>query len=201
MGILFKKNSINKYGSEKKASFRTELINSVREGDKSLFKEFYLKEKSPFVKWGVKKYAIDETDLNDIYQEVMAVFYENITSGKLKEFTSAPTTYIYGIGKNIILSKLKKEDKVKNSSNELNIELSFLANGQDQDLSEELEKLTSKVKVLFENMGEPCYSILKYFYFENLAIKNITSLMKYKNDSVVKNQKKRCIDRLKKELI
>ena len=50
-------------------------------------------------------------------------------------------------------------------------------------------------------MGEPCRSILKLFYFDRFAMDAIAARLGYKNEHVVKSQKLRCFNTLKKMVL
>ena len=107
------------------------------------------------------------------------------------------------MGKNILLKKYSLK------RNEIAFE-EITAGNDVQDLYdyEELfdykNKLIDKIAKLAVKMKEPCKSILKYYYYENLSMAQIAELMKYKNADTVKSQKLRCIkyleDSLEKEI-
>jgi len=61
-------------------------------------------------------------------------------------------------------------------------------------------KLIDKVAELAVNMKEPCKSILKYYYYENLSMERIADVMNYKNADTVKSQKLRCMKYLEESL-
>jgi hypothetical protein len=49
-----------------------------------------------------------------------------------------------------------------------------------------------------ESLGEPCRSILKDFYLNSQSMENITEKFGYTNADNAKNQKYKCLKRLKK---
>jgi RNA polymerase sigma-70 factor (ECF subfamily) len=49
---------------------------------------------------------------------------------------------------------------------------------------------------LVEALGEPCKSILRYYYYKRFSMEAIAETMQYKNADTVKSQKVRCIKEL-----
>jgi len=47
-------------------------------------------------------------------------------------------------------------------------------------------------------LGDACQQILRLFYFMKKSMEEITGIMGYKNADTVKNQKYKCMQRLKK---
>ena len=55
-----------------------------------------------------------------------------------------------------------------------------------------------KINQALNEIGEPCKSILVYFFFNQLTMEEIAAKMGYTNADNVKNQKYKCFKRLKK---
>ncbi len=116
----------------------------------------------------------------------------NAKSGKLIHLNSGLKTYLFSVGKNVLLKKysLKRNE----------IAFEEITTGYDtqglndyDELFDYKNNLIDKVAELAVNMKEPCKSILKYYYYENLSMGKIAELMQYKNADTVKSQKLRCI--------
>lgn len=59
--------------------------------------------------------------------------------------------------------------------------------------SEEESHRANYLGKLLEQVGEPCKSILKYFYFEKFSMKAIVNRIGYKNVAVATKKKYQCI--------
>ncbi len=173
-------------------------INAVKKGDKSVFKTFYITQKNPFLAWAVKQFAYSQSELEDLYQQSMLILYENITAGKLDELSSSVKTYLYGISKNLVLSRQKKEKIVQSHQKKVSEHLNAQA---QQAETEEEQQLKNLVKELMPLMKDPCGRILACFYFEGRKIEDIAQLLNYKSKEVVKVQKSRCMQYLKKMML
>lgn len=176
-----------------------ELIRSIKKGEKELLKAFYLAEAEPFKAWISSKFGMKQSsELTDIYQECILILNENIRRGLLDNLESSVKTYLYGIAKHLVLKKYNRELKEGGQVEELKEHVVFLS--QDDQTDEQI-KLREHASRLVREMEEPCRSILMAFYYDQLSSKEIAHRMNYKNETVVRNQKKRCMDRLKNALM
>jgi hypothetical protein len=69
---------------------------------------------------------------------------------------------------------------------------------EDVLLIEEEMKQFDGMKLAMENIGEPCYSLINDFYFNQLSMADLTLKYNYTNADNTKNQKYKCMNRLKK---
>lgn len=173
-----------------------EIIDQLREGNDERFKSFYLREQERFISWCNKELHLDMEEAGDIYQEAQMYLYENIMLGKLKELTSQLSTYLYSIAKNQIRIKHRKLNTVLKHEDQLCEHLIFLKGEAEAEVNK--AATIQQIKEEIRNMLEPCKTLLRLFYYESLSFKDIAHRMGYKNDSVAKNQKKRCLERLRK---
>lgn len=162
------------------------------EGEDGLIR-IYDNYRSEFINWCIKSFSTNEDDAADIFQDSVIALYHNIRSGKLTELTSSLKSYLFAIGKNIALKKINKQAKI-------------LINNDIVRLSEQFEQLDyfedddrkRVVASLLNKLGEPCKSILTLFYFDKFSMDAIANRLGYKNEHVVKAQKLRCFNSLKK---
>jgi RNA polymerase sigma-70 factor (ECF subfamily) len=168
-------------------------LESLRKDPERVYIQIYKEYKKEFLSWGKKNFIIQEDDLTDAFQDAIIVLHNNIKQERLKKLESSLKTYLFGIGKNILLKKMqRRKDHIIASAE--------LKNNGTIDLSEELysgDEMTNKVSSLLEEMTEPCKSILKHFYFNNYSMDKIAVILDYKNADTVKSQKLRCIKYLK----
>lgn len=173
-----------------------EVVDQLKEGKEALFKAFYLREQEKFISWCQKELSLSEEEARDAYQEAQMYLYENILQGRLDQLTSQLSTYLYSIAKNQVLMKFRKQSTVRKHEDRLNEHLIFLKG--TEELGSDKAQAAAQVKREIDLMLEPCKSLLKLFYYESLSFKDIAQRLGYKNDSVAKNQKKRCLERLRK---
>ena len=178
------------------------LLQSLKTGDQEALGRFYLEGKAAFVKWAEKYFQCRYIEAVDVYQDAIITLYENIVVGKyVQQDGSSIKTYLYAIGKNIFLKKLSLEKKVQDR---VIPELSVQAD-EDTEKKETLmvedELRYDAVMQAFATLKEPCKSLLKYFYYQGLSMKEIAAKLNYKSEQVAKSQKVRCMKTLKSDAL
>lgn len=171
------------------------LIEKIRkrDGDDTL-KEIYDQYRNEFVLWAMRHHSCSAEEAREVFQQSMVIFYENVIHGKLTEITVQVKTYLFSIGKNKILEVLRKRGKAI-----LHVEDQIYSESdmQGHEIDDEFEDRLKMVEDSMFKMGDPCKSILKYYYYHKKTMKEISEIMGYKNDVTVKNLKYKCLKRLK----
>ncbi len=170
------------------------LIESLKRGDNSALQQFYSAHRREFVSWVQKGFGYPPEEAADIYQDSIIVVYENILSEKITTLNASLKTYLFSIGKNKLLRKIDKDKKMESEHGSIT---RLTEVGAEFDDEQELNERYQAFAEHFETMGDPCKSILQLFYFRNLAMQTIATMMGYKNEDVVKSQKVRCLKTLK----
>ncbi len=171
------------------------LLALLKEGDEKAILKIYEFYREEFLSWGSKNYSLDSDESADIFQDTVIVLYFNIRQDKICDLTSSLKTYLFAIGKNLILKKLRKDKRminvedVQTFSSDLPVENPF-----------EVTERQKYIAKIIDSLGEPCMSILKYFYFNNFSMEAIAQIMGYKNQHVVKTIKRRCMKTLKSKM-
>lgn len=176
-----------------------QIVDQLKNGETAVFKYLYadFEKISGFVTQNSGK----EEDAKDFFHETLIVFYEKITNGEF-ELKSKLSTYLYSVCKNLWLYHLRSNKPVV--YNALNIEdkndfFEEIAVDGHENVSEK-EEIMNLVAEKLENLEEPCHSILMLFYYKKLDYKTIAQKLNYKTEKVVKNQKYRCLQKLKESL-
>lgn len=134
-------------------------------------------------------------DAQDIFQEGMIILYEN---AKREDFTltSQLKTYLYAICKRLWLKRLQQKQRYTTE----------WANNEDQStiVDEALEiheKQDATFKLMDEalnTIGNPCKQLLEAYYIKKKNMNEIAKSFGYTNADNAKNQKYKCLMRLKK---
>jgi len=133
-------------------------------------------------------------EAKDVFQEGMIVLFEKARSGSF-ELNCQLKTYIYSVCRRIWLKRLQQ-------INRFSIEADSMAEvvPVEEDL-EEHEKKDQEFKMLEKaigNLGEPCKSLIEAFYIQKKNMQDIAGQFGYTNADNAKNQKYKCLMRLKK---
>ena len=173
-------------------------LEQIRQGDRRALHEIYLQHRSSFLEWAVARFGCDEEMAKDIWQEVVIIFYENTVEGKLKELHSQLRTYLFGIGRNLILRKLDRQGRKVKLEDEDQVLTQLLVDHTSDEWG--LNEQQSKLQALLKKLGNPCYELLQLFYYQRFTMESIMQRMGYKSPTVVKSQKARCMRNIRKQL-
>lgn len=133
-------------------------------------------------------------DAKDIFQEAMIVLYEKVNSDNFV-LTAQIKTYVYSVCRRLWLKRLQQTQRIGYSVEGLEEMVPV-----EEEL-EEHEKRSQDFHLMEKAlgaMGEPCKSLLQAFYFENRNMQEIAERFGYTNADNAKNQKYKCLMRLKK---
>lgn len=171
-----------------------EVFEGIKAGNENGVIKLYDMYRKEFFTWAHKTFTLSDDESADIFQEAVIAFYYNVKTGKVNELTSSIKTYLFAIGKNQILKKIEKNSRL-HITDELP-DIDGLNIGSDLFEATERQKMISK---LIDELGEPCKSILRMFYFQRFSMDAIAENLGYKNEHVVKSQKLRCFNQLKEK--
>ncbi len=169
------------------------LIQGIRDDDRQLIATLY-KMHFPMVRKLVVENSGSEDEAKDVYQEAIVVLYENVRT-KGFNLTCKINTYLYSVSRNIWLKQLKRRMP---QVNDLNDHKRVVDINRDFDKHELKQIRLDKLNTAMEEIGEPCSSILTYFFYNRLTMEEIAGKMGYTNAANAKNQKYKCFKRLKK---
>ncbi|MFP2997077.1 sigma-70 family RNA polymerase sigma factor [Spongiivirga sp. MCCC 1A20706] len=176
-----------------------DLFNALKNGSEQAFKKVYEDNREKFVLFA-KRYDLTDDEVIDIYQDAYIVFHENIVSGKIKQFTSTISTYLFSIGKFMIMDKMRKNNKTIRSEKVMSVVKEEVdINDFEIDITAPSERQLL-LKKFFSSLGEQCQKILTLFYYRGLTIDEIMEVGNYASKNVVKSQKSRCLKTLKDKI-
>lgn len=171
------------------------IIRQILKGDYTVLDAIYKEYREEFCTWICKKYGGSQEMALDVYQDAIIVLFQNIKEEKLSELTSSIKTYLFSIGRFKFISELRKKKTVLTKDGELEIAGPGLDIEDDRILKE--ERLT-QIENALEQLGEHCRELLKLYYYKQLSMTDIMIQMDYKNTSTAKNQKYKCMQKLRK---
>jgi RNA polymerase sigma factor (sigma-70 family) len=133
-------------------------------------------------------------DAKDIFQEAVLVLYEKVKSGSL-ELNCQIKTYVYSVCRRLWLKRLNQlqrfSPEVEGIEELVMVEEEMEAHEQRNNDFQTMEKA-------LQNLGEPCKSLLESYYLQKKSMQEIAGDFGYTNADNAKNQKYKCLMRLKK---
>lgn len=172
-----------------------DIIARIKAGDDKELGRVYEKYRQEFISWAIRTYSCTVDEAKEVYQLAIVIFYENIFNGRLTTMTSSVKSYLFAIGKNKVLEQKKFANRFTH-----NLEGDMNIMSEDKPVIEvEQEEATLKlVEQCLHLLGEPCKGLLEMYYYRRSNMTEIAESLGYKNTDTAKNQKYKCMKRLKK---
>jgi RNA polymerase sigma factor (sigma-70 family) len=133
-------------------------------------------------------------DARDIFQEAMIVLYEKVKSGSF-ELNCLIKTYLYSVCRRLWLKRLSQLQRISPEVEKLEETVPV---EEDLDLHEQKNVDFQVMERSMKNLGEPCKSLLEAYYLQKKSMVEISVSFGYTNADNAKNQKYKCLMRLKK---
>lgn len=153
--------------------------------DEAWFYNQYKLIRQDFLAWSTFSYNLAEEDAKDLFQEVFVIFWKNIYEGRLEELNCEPKTYVFSIGKHLILNFIKKNNRTVTFSD------TGLINAIDNPwiLEDNRAHNMRFVKDMLQKLPEKERRVLELYYMEEKDMRAIAHELGYKNADVVKKKK------------
>jgi RNA polymerase sigma factor (sigma-70 family) len=133
-------------------------------------------------------------DAKDIFQEAIVVLYEKVRSGSF-ELNCQIKTYVYSVCRRLWLKRLSQLQKF---SPEVDGIENMVVVEEDMEAHEQRNNEFQVMEKSMQNLGEPCKSLLESYYLHKKSMQEIAGDFGYTNADNAKNQKYKCLMRLKK---
>lgn len=133
-------------------------------------------------------------DAKDIFQEAMITLYEKVQNDSFT-LTCQIKTYLFSICKHLWLKRLQQLGRYNTPLNAEEESVSV-----EVDL-EEFNKKDAAFAIMdraLNSLGEPCKSLLEGYYLNKKGMQELAADFGYTNADNAKNQKYKCLMRLKK---
>lgn len=173
------------------SNFLYKVFTILNSNNESEISKLYYVYKDDFRLFLSSRYGVNGPIVNDIYQESFLAAYENVRSGKLKTLNSSFKTYLLGIGKNVTLNYLRKNNRLESVDIEIAGSIEFLTDSDE-------ERIHDIVFSIVDTISDPCNTVLKLFFWKKKSHKEIAEAMNYKNADVAKQRKNLCMETLRK---
>ena len=134
-------------------------------------------------------------DARDIFQEAMIVLYENAKSDHF-ELNCLIKTYLYSVARRLWLKRLSY---AKKWAGELKDDQEVTVPVEEEiEAQEQHDNHFTLMEKALSGLGEPCKSLLEAYYMRKKSMTVIADKFGYTNADNAKNQKYKCLMRLKK---
>jgi RNA polymerase sigma factor (sigma-70 family) len=171
-----------------------ELLEGLRTGDGKLLSVLYRKYYVMVLKLVLNNSGREE-EARDIYQDTILVLYENVQK---RDFvlSCALQTYVYSVARRLWLKQLRRNGRLVLLREEAERESPDAAQAVEEHLEKETE--IERMNESLAALGEPCLTLITDYYVKRLSMEEIAEKFGYTGPDTAKNQKYKCLQRLKK---
>ena len=173
------------------------LLEQIRSDNQKVIRDAYEQHLSEIAGWFMKNHGCSKDDAVEVYHRAFIIFYENIVEKKLTHLTSDLKSYLFAVTKNIYRERFKYS-RFYNSSMDNEEVVTGIDISIDQKYDEDDRKST--VKQIINSLKEPCKTIIRLAFFRNYSNEAIANHLNYKNESIARTGKARCLARMRKLL-
>jgi RNA polymerase sigma factor (sigma-70 family) len=170
-----------------------DLLERLAKNDQQAIQAIY-KDNFNMVRYLVVNNNGTSDDAKDIFQEAMMVLYEKSKSNAF-ELTCLIKTYLYSVSRRLWLKRLQQIQRLTPQLESLS-ELVPIEEAIEQHQQRNFDFLCMEKAML--SLGEPCKSLLEAYYLQSKDMASIATSFGYTNADNAKNQKYKCLARLKK---
>lgn len=168
------------------------LIAELRNRNEAALKQLYREHYAMVVRLVVDNNGTEQ-EAKDVYQEAIIHFYEKLSRAEFA-LTCKVKTYLYAVCRKLWLKRLTVRKKVLRLDDAERVEWAEDTVGEIEIQERNFQTMDASLKKL----GEPCRSILEDYYLAEQSIQQITEKYGYTNSDNTKNQKYKCLQRLKR---
>lgn len=136
-------------------------------------------------------------DLADIFQNAVMIMVLNLESGRLTELVGTLCTYLFGIGKNLLQAFRRKQGRIGLPGDEAFPHVRETDAGAEESMI--IQESEAQLWARVDALGEPGRSLLILTYRDGLNSQEIAEVMGYSSPEVVRQLRKRCLDKLRKQ--
>jgi RNA polymerase sigma factor (sigma-70 family) len=170
------------------------ILDMIAKGQKNglewVYKHCFVTTKKMVIKLGG-----DEDEAWDVFQEAVTILYSKCTTPPGINLNCRINTYITAIARNLWTKRFNA--KLLQTQPE---EWDEVVDSGPADIQDFLQKEIDlqKLETALDELGSPCNTLLKAFYFEKKSMQDISEMFGYTNTDNAKTQKYKCLNRLKK---
>lgn len=171
------------------------IIGGISSGDNNIFNELYEYEFPKVVRMIKKSGTIEMA--KDVFQDAIVILVEKVYAKRI-DLNCSVKTYLYSICKYLWLDQLRQNKKEKQMIQFYNEEFD-----SDEILIHfySIPDIFDEVTSAINNLGNPCKQLLECFYYQNMSWEDIASSLGYSNAASARNQKYKCLERIRGNLI
>lgn len=184
-----------------KEAEKNRTLDDLKQASEKVMRQIYEENRRKFLSFA-RKYNLSQEENRDIYQDAYLILYDNVMKGKINDMSGSAGGYLFGVGKNLILKRMRETSKNRNVPLEISVASKTGEPAYDYEIN--TTAATPRQALLLDQLdalGEKCQELIRSYYYKGLSIKEIMSNENYASENVVKSTKSRCLKLLKERML
>lgn len=177
----------------KPLSDERELLKGLANSDKKAVETIYLENFNTVQALIINNNGSTD-DAKDIFQEAIIVLYEKVRTGSF-ELNCQIKTFLYSVSRRLWLKRLQQQNRYSAPGDSME---QVVTVEEYQEAHEQRNAEFEMMEQAINHLGEPCKSLLEAYYLQKQNMQVIAASFGYTNADNAKNQKYKCLMRLKK---
>ncbi|PID49805.1 MAG: RNA polymerase subunit sigma-24 [Proteobacteria bacterium] len=157
----------------------TELLARIAQGNRSAFSQLYLKYQPKLVSYCARLLRDDVAQAADIVDEAL---FDVWRSADRFEGKSKPSTWIYSITRNKLISWLRKTSEV--SLDDESVMLSMVDQSPTPEEMQVEDDMKTQLIRMMNHLTDEHRNVLKLTYFEEKSVKEVAALLNISENTV-----------------
>ncbi|MGV8093859.1 MAG: RNA polymerase sigma factor [Mangrovibacterium sp.] len=168
------------------------IIHALIDGDQETLNDLYKGELPKIMKLIIDNSGTIE-NAKDIFQDAFVIILEKVYQNRLN-LTSSFSTYLYAICRNLWNETLRRRKGKEVITGENEFGPDFIIDLESRpDMFEQVNKIIL-------SLGDTCRQLLERYYYLNESWDQIAKSPGYINAASAKNQKYKCLERIRKKI-
>lgn len=149
----------------------------------------------PIIRSHILRNSGTREDAEDIFHDSILIFYRR-TEREGFQLECSPGTFLYSIARNLWRKRLRRKILREKVIEQIQTQM------MEEPLAkyEDLGPYQTRLRAAFRKLPCPCRRLLNYFYFHKKKYEEIAVIMGISTAQVAKNQKLRCMQRLRRSM-
>lgn len=170
-----------------------QILQKIREYDHRIITDLYKRYLNEIITFLQKKYpTFTKQDAEDIFHKSFYILCDNIIAGKNKK-DGTVKQYIYSICWHLAYDEYNRGDRVPKNPVPTDPTVP-----DDEEDPVELDRKSTVLTDVISKLTEPCKTLLILFWYKEKSDKEIVESTDYSSTHTVKNQRSRCMKKLRK---
>lgn len=172
------------------------IIQALQSGRTEVLESLYGRYREDFFRWAGRRFQANREDCEDVWQEAIIAFYEQVVSGKLIALRYGLRTWLFAVGCKRLLQNNRKMKRFlwRGSISQAMLKDVQLIEFQWDEPSAEEHALLEKS---MRGLSPQCREILVQRFYEHRKIPDIREALNHNSENTTSATLSRCLKRLK----